>query len=161
MDSSGAAIAIRWWTPHRTLDHIEQRTTIDARSGPDRRAIVARPARDRGSFSAESRMILPTDSKGDLWSTKITINARSRRDCGLILAQSWLRLKRNQGQFMANLEATTLPNRNRSHNASNPLPRPRQLPTIFGPKSSLKIDVFLSCSSTFDRFVKGIKRILM
>ena len=40
----------------------------------------------------------------------------------------------------------------------NPLPRPHQLATIFGPNFPLKSHVFLPCSTTFDRFVKELRK---
>ena len=66
--------------------------------------IVARSNRDRGVIEPRSwllqrgieKTILSTDSDGNHLSTNITIDA-----------QSWLRLKRNQGQFTANSRATT------------------------------------------------------
>ena len=78
---------------------------------------------------------------------------------GLIVTRSphdWGYFTAKSGHIQRGFDATKPPNGNRSHDASNPLPQPLQLPMIFGPTSSLKSHVFSLCSSTFDRFVKEL-----
>ena len=69
-------------------------------------------------------------------------------DCGVLEAK----LKRNCSKMEATLPhegiAPTTPQK--------PPSRPLQLPTILGPIFSLKACIPLSCSSTFDRFVKEL-----
>ena len=58
------------------------------------------------------------------------------------------------------IEATINAKGIRSHDAFSPLPRPHKSATIFGLNFPLKACTLPSCSLTFDRFVKVIKKIL-
>ena len=129
---------------HRTAGNICKRTP---RSRSDRAAITARSSRDRGSFVVESP---PRSLDGIHWRIEITINSRSWPDRGaivdLLTQKLWL--------IPCQSESHDATKGDHSHDPSKPRPRPRQLSTIFGLIFPLKTDVFLSCSSTFDRFVK-------
>ena len=78
--------------------------------------------------------------------------SRSNHDHGPIVASFEANLRKNSLKF-GSYEAAR---RNCSHDLSKPLPRPLQLPTIFGLIFPLKTHVFSLCSSTFDRFVKEL-----
>ena len=131
----------------RLKEEIPDRGAIKPRSRCDPAAIVAHLASIKAT-------ILPTDgtrSDGGHLRTKITINARSWPDRGSFEAKARL-IHRQFGSHDA-------AQGNRSHDAINPLPRPHQSATIFGPIFSLKKESIYLCSSTLDRFVKVIKRI--
>ena len=127
-------------------------------SQSDRTAIAARSSGDRGSFVVESP---PRSLNGNYWRMEITIYSRSWPDRGAIVARS----RRNRGPIVVlleaklkrichGIEATINAKGIHPHDASIPLPRPRQLLTIIGLIFPLKSHVFYLCSSIFDRFVK-------
>ena len=91
------------------------------------------------------------------------LRSRSTIDRGPIASPSWpdrgaivVLLEAKLKPIQCRIEATMPPNEDRFHDASNPLPRPCQLPTIFGLIFPLKTHVFSLCSSTFHRFVKKL-----
>ena len=94
---------------HQTVDCASRRTTIDARSWPDRRAIVAQSARDCGALSAKLELFhrgidgAPLQLHQTVFDQEST--TRSTHDRGPIAARSGLFLKRNRGLFKANPEA--------------------------------------------------------
>ena len=133
------------------------------RSRSDRTAIAARSSRDRGAFKAEST---PRSSDRRSWGSA----ARSTPNRHTIRPRSWSIVvdpgeKRGQeeAEIMAKLRpihgqsgSCDVAPRNRSHYLSDRLHDRLQLATIFGPISSLKSNVVLHCSLTFDRFVKEL-----
>ena len=139
-----------------SLDGVEDSwkdTTIAVRSNRDRGAIKPRSwIFHRGIDSAIFRRRSMVDRDHD----QPTIVARSRRDRGPIVVRSWLLLRLIWERIHREFGSYEAAQRNRSHNLSKPLPRPLQLPTIFGLIFPLKTHVFSLCTSTFDRFVKKL-----
>ena len=76
--------------------------------------------------------------------------SRSRFDRGPIAPRSGL-IHRQIGADSSRDWSHDQRQGNRSHDPFNPLPRPHQSATIFGPKSPLKASILPSCSWTFDR----------
>ena len=157
---SGESRSPTYLKPHRTAGRIRGRTP---RSQSDRTAIAARSSRDRGSFDVEAkprsrRTFSAEDGKRNVHD-RGPITSGSWTDHCLIMAT----FKRDQSFFWSEIEADS--SRNGSHDlcpwnrpldAIKPLPRPLQLPTIFGLIFPLKTHVFSLCSGTFDRFVKEL-----
>ena len=107
----------------------------------------------------------PRSSEGSHWTIEITIDprswldrdaivARSRRDRGAIVAL----LKQKCGSIHGQSGSHDAAPRNRFHDPCKSLPRPLQLPTIFGLIFPLKTHVFSLCSSTFDQFAKELSK---
>ena len=129
-----------------------EETMIDARSWPDHRRS---PRQKHHLWKLHDRSSIALQSKPD----RQAIMARSSRDRGPIVARSYPRFRLIHHQIGAELSWTWSHDqcqRNHPHDAIKPLPGPHQSATIFGPNFSLKTDVFLSCSSTFDRIVKKL-----
>ena len=115
----------------------------------DRTAIAVRSSSDRDSFMAKSP---PRSSESIHWRIEITINPRSWPDRGAIVAPIEAESRPIHDQSGSHDVAP----RNRSHDPCKSLPRPPQLPMIFGLIFPLKSHVFSLCSLTFDRFVKKL-----
>ena len=120
--------------------------------------IAVRSNCDRGVIEPRSwifrRGITSTISNDIHWRINIKINSRSWPDHGAIMAL----LKQDCGSIHGQSGSHNAAPRNRSHDPCKSLPRPLQLPTIFGLIFPLKTHVFLLCSSNFDRFVKEISK---
>ena len=123
---------------------------------------MARLRRDHGHNQPRSRLlqhgimwvIIPTSSDGDRWSIDITIDARSWRDRGPIMAP----IEAESRPICGQSRSYDVAPRNRSHNPCKSPPRPHQSAIIFGRNFPLKTHVFLLSSSTFDRFVKELSK---
>ena len=127
---------------HLTAGKVRER---NPRSRCDRTAIAPRSSSDRAPSSRNWCYNPTTRSDCDRLRTRITIDARSWPDRGAIVAQSCC----DHASFEAKLKRNSRPireprsrPRESPHDASNPLPRPRQLPTIFGLIFPLKSNVF-------------------
>ena len=146
----GALWGVRSLDLHRTAGKTRGRKyTIEPLSRGDRAAIVA-PSSRNPRHDHQTMFI---------WESRL----RLAHDRGAIVARSW----RDRGAIMTPIEAESCPihsqfgihdivNGNHSHDPCNPPPRVHQSAMMFGRNFPLKIDVFLSCSSTFDRFVKKL-----
>ena len=155
----------RIWTVHSTsedwtVDRASRRTTIDARSWPDRRTIVARFVRDRGAFRAKMERKHRGIKGASIFSL---IDVRSGHDRGLlraIAAEIVARKKRKSCQKLRPIHGQhgrcDVAPRNRSHEDIKPPPRSPLPPTNSDQFPSLKSHVFLLCSSTSDRLVKKL-----
>ena len=125
------------------------------RSRRDRAAIEEKMARDRSRFVSHR-------SASDRRSPSSMIDSRSRPNRGAIVAKIVAHVKRNWSWNQADSSRIWSHDpcpRNRLHDAWKPLPRTRQLATIFGPISSLKTHVFLLLFFNFWSIREGIKRI--
>ena len=124
--------------------------TIAVQSWPDRPTIRANSAPNQSHDTAKLEPLhrgingtpCPTSSDGMDWGLTMIV----AHDRGSIVARS----PHDQGYPTAKsrpihhgFEATTPLNGNHSHDASIPLPRPRQLPTIFAPNFPLKAMYYL------------------
>ena len=100
------------------VEEFHDRSAIAQRSRYDHDAIVAKINRDHSSIITESS---PRASSGIQWRIKITILARSRLDRCLIVARSWVFLKRKLRPICHEIEATIVINgSSRLHDRSWP-----------------------------------------
>ena len=140
-DSLIAAIAIGRWMLHRP---------VDARDvAPDRGAAWSCD-RDRPTYLIKSdgkQKIIKNHDRG-------AIVAWSRRDQGLICAAIMAPLRQNQSKNHHQL----MGHDRRAIVAIKPLPQPDQMALKIGQKFPLKRRGNLLCSSTFDWFVKQLRR---
>ena len=125
----------------KLVEELHDRCAIEPWSRCDWAAIVAPSARNRSDDS-------PTWSDSDRRMTRITSDARSWPDRRMIVVSLKQKLRRIYCKSGSHDTARA----NRFHDPAKPLPRSHQTASKSGLIFPLKTDVFLSYSSTFDRF---------
>ena len=123
-------------------------------SRSDRTAIVALPSWNQGH---DARHMIPRNVTSFL--------KRNFSDRGFFLKRNWKRSWPDHCAFRSKIEADLSRNWSheaaqeiRPHDAIKPRPRPLQLPTIFRLIFPLITHVFSLCYSTFDRFMKELRK---
>ena len=137
--TSWSASNRRAWDASDGRDYSQSRSADRHRTVQRRCGRTLRSSRDRGAIEPRShafcRGIDSTRADDDRWSSRITIDARSRPDRGAIVVRSWQKLEafwpRNPVKIGAGLKPF-FAKCNRSHDALKRRPRPLQLATIFG-----------------------------
>ena len=129
----------------KLMEELHDRGAIEPRSRCDRAAIVAPSTRNRSDDS-------PTWSDGVWLMTRITIDARSWPDRGVIVVPLKWKLRRIYRTSGSHDTARG----NRFHDLAKLLPRSHQTASKSGLIFTLKTHVILPCSSTFDRFMKEL-----